>query len=381
MTISLPARVHEPEGARKAHGDLIDRLAPWFYRADPLADEAVAALERDAAWASVRKALRHGIDQVPHASEPLRALFASLDEVPIWVDRARADQAGRILFRAGTIGAIVLGARSLLAGYCSPAGNKPLIWVGRMGGPGQSQRLAETSRFVTAVCAPGGLQRLGEGFALCVHVRLMHAKVRYLIGQTGRWRPELWGAPINQHDMMATSLLFSQFFVDGLRRFGLRVTGQEALDWLHLWRWASTLLGVETSLLPVTEREARALIDLIERTQGEPDEDSRKLARAMLDGIPVQFPGGQQLAEGLCRALLGDRLADGLHLSRTPMRHAVRATSLVVAPLDRLRARSQAVERWLVRVGQRSWDEAIERSRTGALAFRPPESLVEAGGR
>jgi hypothetical protein len=381
MTISLPARVFRPDEAHRAHGDLIDRLAPWFYRTDPLADEAVAALERDRAWASVRQALRHGIDQVPQAPGPLRALFASLDEVPIWVDRARADRAGRILFRAGTFGAIVLGARSLLAGYCSPAGNKPLVWVGRMGGPGQSQRLAETSRFVTAVCAPRGLQRQGEGFTLCVHVRLMHAKVRYLIGQTGRWQPELWGAPINQHDMMATSLLFSQYFIDGLRLFGLHVAPEEALDWLHLWRWASTLLGVETSLLPVTEAEARGLLDLIERTQGLPDEDSRKLAKAMLAGVPVRFAGGEQLVEGLCRALLGDRLADGLQLGRTPLRHTVRATSLVVRPLDRLRARSRTVERWLVRVGQRSWDEAIERSRTDALAFRPPESLTEPASR
>jgi hypothetical protein len=375
MTISLPARVFRPDEARRAHGDLIDRLAPWFYRTDPLADEAVAALERDQSWASVRKALRSGI-AVPQASAPLRALFASLDSVPVWVERERAGRAGRILFRSGTLGAIVLGARSLLAGYCSPAGNKPLVWVGRMGGPQQGQRLAETSRFVTAVCAPGGLQRQSEGFAVCVHVRLMHAKVRYLIGQTGRWQPELWGAPINQHDMMATSLLFSQYFVDGLRLFGLRVTEQEALDWLHLWRWASALLGVEDGLVPTTEPFARVLLDLVERTQGPPDDDSRKLARAMLAGVP----GSQKLAEGLCRALLGDRLADGLQLSRTPLRHTVRATSLLVGPLDRLRSRSGTLERWLVRLGERSWDEAIEHSRTSALSFRPPESL-EAGAR
>jgi hypothetical protein len=37
-----------------------------------------------------------------------------------------------VLLRTGFLGGIVLGFRSLVAGYCSPAGNKPLAFSGRL---------------------------------------------------------------------------------------------------------------------------------------------------------------------------------------------------------------------------------------------------------
>jgi hypothetical protein len=378
MPTHLPHRVANLHLARERYGDLVDRFAPWFWRTDPLADGAVEALERDAAWAVVDRAIRDGIDGTRQAPDALRALFDEVDTVPLWVDRERVARAGPILFRAGAIGPIVLGARSLIAGYCSPAGNKPLVMTGRLGTSHQGARLAETGRFVSAVCSPGGLERHGEGFALCVKVRLMHAKVRWLIRRQGGWSTEAWGEPINQHDMVATSMLFSQVFVDGLRRFGLQVSADEGADWMHLWRWASVLLGTEASIVPATEEEAERLVDLIKVTQEPPDEDSRRLARAILDTPDVaRWPGGARLAEGFCRALIGEDLADGLHLARTPYRHAVRMASLVVAPVDRVRARSRVVEGWLVRFGERYWADAIDRSAGGEpLKFVPPAAVT-----
>ncbi|MEQ1501020.1 MAG: oxygenase MpaB family protein [Myxococcota bacterium] len=375
MATRIPHRVFRIDDARRQYGDLIDRFAPWFWQADPLADAAVEALEADG-WHLLDPALRDGIDAVPGAPGPLRDLFAALDAVPLWVDRDRATRAGPILFRSGAVGPIVLGARSLVAGYCSPAGNKPLVMTGRLGGPAQGQRLAETGRFVAAVCEPGGLERDGAGFALCARVRLMHAKVRWLIRRSGGWDADAWGAPINQHDMVATSMLFSAVFVDGLRRFGLVVTDDEGGDWMHLWRWASTLLGTEPSILPVTEAEAHRLIALIRLTQEPPDDDSRRLVRGILEAPDAnRWPGGAALAEGFCRALLGDDLADGLQLARTPYRHAVRAASLVCGPVDRVRARSRWVEAAFVRLGHRYWADAIDRSATAPLRFTPPAAL------
>lgn len=378
MSLGLPERVSNVDEARLQFGDLVDRVAPWFWVTDPLAEAAVEAMDTlgSDGWRQLDRALTGGIDSVPEAPEALRALFAALDRVPIWVDRDRVARAGRILYRSGAIGPIVLGARSLVAGYCSPAGNKPLVLTGKLGTEHQGQRLAETGRFVSAVCEEGGLERNGPGFAICVRVRLMHAKVRLLIRKSGRWDQDAWGEPINQHDMLATSILFSGVFLDGLRQFGLQVTAQEGEDWLHLWRWASVLLGVAQELLPVTELEADRMMAFVKLTQDPPDEDSRRLVRGVL-GAPDarRFPGGVALAEGFCRALLGDELADGLHLARTPYRHAVRAASFVVGPVDRVRARSRRVEGWLVRMGQQYWAEAVTRSAAGPLRFAPPERL------
>lgn len=373
----VPRRVVGLAAARARHGDLLDRLIPWLWVGDPLADDVIAAFDQrgPAAWRWLDRALADGIEAVPDAPDALRALFASLDRVPVWVDRDRVARAGRLLFRAGPLGGIVLGARSLVAGYCAPAGNKPLVLTGRLAGPGQAQRLAETGAFVAAVCAPGGLERRGRGFALTVRVRLMHARVRSLARVHPSWDREGWAEPLNQHDLLATSLLFSQVFVDGLRAFGLQIPRDEAEDWLHLWRWTSALLGVDDGLLPTTEPEAARLSELIRDTQGPPDDDARRLVAGVL-GDAARRPGGIWLAQGLCRALLGDPLADALELPRTPARHAVRAAAALVRPMEALRARSRRLEDHLVSRGRSWWEESIRFSSGGRpLTFEPPARL------
>ena len=56
-------------------------------------------------------------------------------------------------------------ATSLVLGYASPGGNKPLAFSGQLE-KRAPQRLLETSRFVEATCLPGGLARFAPGFAI-----------------------------------------------------------------------------------------------------------------------------------------------------------------------------------------------------------------------
>ena len=93
-----------------------------------------------------------------------------------------------------------------------------------------------------------------------------------------------WALPINQHDMLGTSLLFSHIFLDGLRLLGLHIGPGEADDYIHLWKFAGWILGVETELLPDREHDARELAECIYLTQGTPDADSRALTAALLHG-------------------------------------------------------------------------------------------------
>ncbi len=343
---TIPDRVVNLEQARRRFGAQVDRLLPALWRGDPLADT--------------------------HVDEPFPAFVARVSPPP-WFDRDRVARAGRLLFRAGPLGGVVLGARSLVSGYCSPAGNKPLVLTGRLTGPGQSQRLAETGAFVNAVCLPGGLEAGAMGFVTAVRVRRMHAVVRRLAARDPRWDAAAWASPVNQHDLAATSLLFSQVFVDGLRALGVAVSEREAEDWLHLWRVVSDLMGVETALLPHTEPEARQLVDLIALTQGPPDDDARRLVRALLDA-----PGGVPwVAEGFCRGLLGDVVADGLALPNHSGRHVVRAIAALTRPVERLRRRSPHLDDALVRRGRAWWQASIAHSSQGRpLTWTPPETLV-----
>jgi hypothetical protein len=341
-------------------------LVPWLRVPDPLADAAVEALhahpgERGALLSALR-------GQDVTLSEPTRAFVDEAARVPLWVDWPRIDRAGTLLFRTGPIGGLVLGAASLVSGYASPAGNKPLVLTGRLE-HATSHRLAETGRFVTAVCSPGGLRPVAPGWAITLRVRIMHAEVRRLASCDARWSDD-WGCPINQHDMLATSLLFSQVWLDGVRKLGIRLTAEEGGDWLHLWRWCSVVMGVDPELLPTEEHEAQRVTELIRMTQDVPDDDARRLVAAL---IGAEAPG---LAHALCRELLGDDVADHLGVQpRNRWRHLVAAIQRALPPMDEAARAVPALQRRREAVGRAYWDVAIRTGLTGPESFLAPEVL------
>jgi hypothetical protein len=381
--LNAPARVHCVDAARAQFGGRIDRLIADLDRQDPLADTVIRELGD---LSLVDAALR---GQVPQATLPpaLRALLASVAEFPRWVDWARVDRGCHVFMRAGFAGGLVLGLRSLPYGYAAPAGNKPLVFSGRLA-ERAPRRLAETARFVAAVSEPGGLQRRGEGHAITLKVRLMHAQVRRLLVESGRWDAARWSAPINQHDMLATILLFSQVFLDGLRLLGLRISRAEGDDFIHLWRVIGWLIGVDVDLLPDDERDATTWAEAIFLTQGAPDDDSRALVAALLRS-PAQTAhtptehrlaaARMRLSHQLSRHLLGPSLADALGI--VAERPALAAPLLrgALAALDRARARLPGLDRLAATAGRRYWDDVVALGLAGRPAdFAPPARL--AGG-
>lgn len=386
----IPSRFVNLDAARARFGDRVDRLAPYLTAVDPLADavvEAFAALPRGRGFAMVEEALARGIDAVPGAPEPLRALFAEIDRVPPWVDWEALDRGGELLLRAGVLGGMVLGAGSIVLGYASPGGNKPLVLSGRLQEQA-SRRLNETARFVQAVCRPGGMRRSGDGFHISTKVRLMHAQVRRMILASGRWDAAQWGAPINQHDMSATTLLFSLAVVDGAQKLGLDVGQEEGERYTQLWRYVGWVMGCDRELTPASLLEGRQLAELIQATQGPPDHDSRALTVAALNAplTAAKTPAERRWArvqkevgKALIRGLLGDAMADQLDVPRSKIVGLVPLLRNIAAAAEPVRKRLPAAHRAAVQAGSRYWDRVIEIGLAGATAeFRPPERLSRA---
>jgi ER-bound oxygenase mpaB/B'/Rubber oxygenase, catalytic domain len=280
---------------------------------------------------------------------------------------------------------MVLGARSIILGYTSPGGNKPLVFSGQLTGQA-SRRLNETSRFVQAVCRPGGMRRFADGFKITVKVRLMHAEVRRMIRRSGRWDEARWGAPINQHDMAATTLLFSVVVLDGLRLLGLDVSLEESEHYTQLWRYVGRVIGCDPDLTPGSEIEARQLGELIAATQGPPDDDSRALTYALLHAglsvakTPRERRKGRfecELGQGLVYGLLGDSMAEALGVPLTRWRHTVSVLRSINVAAERVRQRVPSAHRKAIEGGHRYWDRVVEIGLAGATAeFRPPERLA-----
>jgi len=332
---AFPARFLRVEAARRRFGAFADRMGEALLEGDPLADAAaaeLAGLPREEAAHLVRRALARGLADTTGAGPALRTFFEAVDRRPRWVDEDALARGGELLFRAGSFGGTVLGVESLPYGYASPGGNKPLAASGRLR-ENAPRRLAETSRFVQAVSLPGGMDRFSDGFAITVKVRLMHAEVRRMLLRSPRFDVSRWGVPINQHDMVSTTLLFSHAVIHGMRGLGFRVDADEARTSIQLWKYVGWLMGAREDLLPDDEADCWRITELVQATQGPPDADSIALTRALLDspidGAREAAPSEQRrargvaaVARGFCRGLLGDDLADALEVPRTPIRHA-----------------------------------------------------------
>jgi ER-bound oxygenase mpaB/B'/Rubber oxygenase, catalytic domain len=380
-----PRRLHRRAEAQARFGDLAERLIPYLFRTDPLADAVVEAL------AGMAPARRHQLiesalqGEATQAPAPLQDLIASAREVPAWVDWARLERAHEVFIRPGLLGGLTLGLRSLVYGYAAPAGNKPLAFSGRLK-ERAGRRLAETGKFVTAVTALDGLRPGALGWQLVLKVRLMHAEVRRLVLGSGRWSHVDWAEPINQHDMLATILLFSNVFIDGIRLLGVHVSSQEADDYQHLFRWVGELIGVDPRLLPATHAEATRLAEFILLTQGDPDDDSRELVHALLDGplALAKTPRQRRRAEtqvavshGLCRSLVGEELADALGLRRDPHRYWALGVRATLRLLEGARRGVPRVNDFVQRLGNRYWELAVNQGLAGIPArYELPERLA-----
>jgi hypothetical protein len=385
----LPARfVNLPE-SRGQFGDRVDRLGAFLTRVDPVADAVVEEIETlppGAGWGLFRRAAQEGIASVTDARPALRAFFAEVERVPVWVDWEVLDRGGAVLMRAGPLGGIVLGMKSLVLGYASPAGNKPLILSGRLEEQA-GRRLNETARFVQATIAPGGMRPHASGWQLTVNVRLIHAQVRRMIVKSGRWDAAAWGAPINQHDELGTLLLFSVVVLEGLRQLGVRIAAADAEAYMHLWRWSGWLMGVDPELLPATESEGRRVGDLIAATQGEPDEDSRRLTRALLGShvreakTASDRTNAERLARfshGMCRALVGDATADNLGVSSSSWRYVIPFARRLVSSMELVRENVPFGDVSALWAGTRYWDRVVDAGLAGAAELKLPNRLARA---
>ena len=364
----FPTRFVHLDEARRRFGPRVERMGALFSAGDPLADRAVEALadrtpeERERL---VDQALRGDTSSLP---AELRAFRQALSALPFWADLERARRGGEVLLRTGFFGGIVLGFRSLVAGYCSPAGNKPLAFSGRLR-EAAPRRLSETSRFVSLVYQPGSFAPGAPGWVAAARVRLMHAQIRRMLRASPRWNAAAWGEPINQVDMAGTTLLFSLALVDGLRMLGFRIERDDCEDVLHLWRIGGWILGVDPELLCATEPEARVLWELLESTQEPPDADSAALAAALVEGPLHEARTAEEraraerflpVAYGIARHLVGDRYADALGYPRTAWRFAAPALRTLISGTGRLVGRLPGVDRLALEAGMRYWRRTVE---------------------
>lgn len=362
-------------------------LDPMRAIGDPVADEAVAAVFADGdvdAVNDLMATLVRATDPDPKGLPPSVRDYLDLTfELPDWANTERIDSAQRTFAVWGPQISICLFCASLPSAYACADGAQVLRITARLATDAR-RRIMETGQFVMDVMVPGGLDDGGAGRRTIQRVRLMHAAVRHLVSsqaalQPGLWDPA-WGHPLNQEDLAGTLLSFAYVPAEPLRRLGVRVSDNEAEDYLHCWNVVGHQLGLVPDLLTRDLTEAGQLVDAIRIRHTKASEAGIELTAALVELLEELIPKRRLdvAVPALIRRLAGPEVADllGVPADGWPARVGLRAWSA----LNRvIHLASDDFEVRLAPIGRAMLEAGFKMERGGTRpTFEIPESLAGA---
>lgn len=196
----------------------------------------------------------------------------------------------------------------------------------------------------------------------------MHAMVRAGMSRRPDWNYEAWDHPVNQSQTAGTLMLFSLANIVGCQALGLRFSPREKAAVYHFWRYVGVLLGLDPDIVPTDEVDTWRLLWLQADYEFLPDDDSRRLAQALLRAastalaLPGDGPASQvarraftQYAAAYSRLILGRSNSDLLGLpDRKPFQAAVLLTAALNRAIEIPRRLVPGATRLSEAVGQRS---------------------------
>jgi hypothetical protein len=309
---------------------------------DPSADDVIGELARTQEIRAVNRVLRHlvGNDQPVPAELPpsIGRWLEATAGLPEWADSDRLERGCTVIIEHGPQACVALATASLVYCYAGYPGVKVLTFSHRMD-QDLVRRVGETAQFVLTVMAPGSLRPEGGGIRRIQKVRLLHAAIRYLVANSGRWDVAADGVPICQEDLVGTLVSFSWIIVDALRKLGVRVDDEEAENYHYRWRVIGEMLGIDPAVIPIDIAQAAELTEVIARRNHRASSAGVRMTRALFElhanSLPPGFAGA---APAVTRYLLGDEVCELVDVPHTHWDKAIRLQAVAGRVLDRVQS-------------------------------------------
>jgi hypothetical protein len=376
-----------------------ETLDHWRTVADEPADRAVAAYfdarsgEHAAPGALVHALVQH-LQLPPEDHVPAIAEFlATAGTLPPWADERRMAR-GQDFFSDWALHQFTaLYLASLPSAYAASRGVHVLWLTARLERDAE-RRLNETAQFLMDVTAPGSFGPHGKAIDRILHVRLMHAAVRWLIEHDpGVDRPvdadpsiapehpiwaDSWGRPANQEDLAGTLLTFTTVVLDAFVRSGVEVAARDAEDFLHLWTVIGHVLGIREELLPRDLAEARQLQEAIFTRQQHPSAVGQELTQVLFGLLDGRLPRWiDSLAPAMSRRYIGDRVADMIGIAKPKGTDFILSVLVFLTRIMSFGRRLDPIPRWLSRrLGRAVLEGLLLADRKGErVPFNIPDSL------
>mgnify|MGYP003615892114 FL=1 len=225
-------------------------------------------------------ALYEGLDKLPHDVPELTQFFSLVERKPTWYDQVKIDKALQFTYRLGANNGLILRDLSLMAGYMYPGFNQSLILTGALKKQAAT-RLAETTKWWVDITEKEGFERYNKGFCSTIYVRFIHSLVRHQLQKSEKWDAETWGLPINQYDQAMTNIAFSGVVLLVIRALGIFPSAEEVDSFLHFWKYAGWLMGIEEKWLVDQESEGWKLIYWMQFAHPKSDASSISLGSSL----------------------------------------------------------------------------------------------------
>ena len=337
----------------------VNHVASHYNIGDELGYRAYVALKERAPKGKAKEmfetAVSEGIDAVANPPQELIDLFADLDTVPEWVDWEQLRRGSVAYWRAGKLVVMCLSYAAIGAGFRSYGGNRELVMSRRLLEPDQvGRRLIETLRWAANASKPDGMHRFSDGFRITMHVRWIHAAVRYHVSRSENWDWDDWGISVDNTDAVYTmGTLFAESVIRALDTVGVHLSARERDDVVALWRYVGHVMGIPEDINFTDWEDLQRKSAIIQMLEHPADDGSRALLNSLVTYMSEEEIEGFQvlpafvdsrltpekkrtLTYGLMRAWAGDEICDQLQIPNNRLRYLVPAAKPLVILQDRL---------------------------------------------
>lgn len=306
-----------PDRSVAGSGDGTDPMYVW----DPEADQLVAALHERGEVPAVNDMLRtwtrNGQPLPAGLPSDLRDFMEVHRQLPAWADQGKLNTAIEFNKKRGLYLGVLYGLASGMMSTVIPREAKAVYYS--KGGQDLKDRISKTAKLGYDIGTANAYAHDGEMVVTCLKTRLAHASVRYLLPQSPHWVSSAdEEIPISQNDMLVTWHSLPTTVMRHLTAWKVPIPVHESEAFLHSWQVCAHMLGIRDDYIPNSWDSANAQ------------------ASQVLDPILAATPEGIKLADRLLRLgnnldlaivskgvlgsftrfLLGDRIADDLHIPR-----------------------------------------------------------------
>ena len=284
--LSIPsAYIQGYEKARASDQILADNYIRHTNLGDPVLDPIMEELA-DLPDHSLHRFIKAGIedkkDILITAPESLRKFFLEQEDPP-WLDHDSFEPGIRsfntnvdLMLAAFVTGVLVEGFSTLIA--------KSFYMTGRVAA--NDRRLRQNNRQLMEIFFPEGLKKMSDGWKLSMRIRFVHARVRYLLGQSEDWDKDAWGTPLSAANLGLAISIFSMQLLKYAQRLGARFNQQEKESVLAIWRYTGYVMGIPESILYTDGKNAEEIYNIGYMCEPEPDKDSITMANLLINAIP-----------------------------------------------------------------------------------------------